>query len=44
VPVAAVDGKPNYSIFYGEGRFNSKRQVRCTVDLYETYKAACGSS
>src|SRR5258708_2362927 len=31
---AAVAGKPNYIIFYGEGCFNSKRQARRTVDLY----------
>jgi len=31
-------GKPAYAIFYGEGCFNSKRQARRTVDLYEKYK------
>ena len=34
----AVAGKPNYVIIYGEGCFNSKRQARRTVDLYEKYK------
>ncbi len=34
----AVQGKPAYAIFYGEGCFNSKRQARRTVDLYEKYK------
>jgi hypothetical protein len=33
-----VSGKPAYSIFYGEGCFNSKRQARRTVELYEKYK------
>ena len=28
-------GKPAYIIIYGEGCFNSKRQARRTVDLYE---------
>ena len=35
---AAVCGKPAYAIFYGEGCFNSKRQARRTVELYEKYK------
>ena len=35
---AAVAGKPNYAIFYGEACFNSKRQARRTVSLYEKYK------
>jgi hypothetical protein len=35
---AAVAGKPNYIIFYGEGCFNSKRQARRMVDLYQKYK------
>jgi hypothetical protein len=35
---AAVLGKPNYIIFYGEGCFNSKRQARRTVNLYQKYK------
>jgi hypothetical protein len=34
----AVPGKPNYVIIYGEGCFNSKRQARRTVSLYEKYK------
>jgi hypothetical protein len=34
----AVSGKPNYIIIYGEGCFNSKRQARRTVSLYEKYK------
>jgi hypothetical protein len=33
-----VSGKPAYIIMYGEGCFNSKRQARCTVGLYEKYK------
>ena len=32
-----VAGKPNYVIIYGEGCFNSKRQARRTVDLYNKY-------
>ncbi|HEX9112634.1 MAG TPA: hypothetical protein VF845_14230 [Terriglobales bacterium] len=31
-------GKPAYIILYGEGCFNSKRQVRRTVELYEKYR------
>jgi hypothetical protein len=31
-------GKPTYVIMYGEGCFNSKRQARRTVSLYEKYK------
>jgi hypothetical protein len=34
----AVAGKPNYVIIYGERCFNSKRQARRTVSLYEKYK------
>lgn len=34
----AIEGKPNYVIIYGEGCFNSKRQARRTVSLYEKYK------
>jgi hypothetical protein len=34
----AVADKPNYVIIYGEGCFNSKRQARRTVSLYEKYK------
>ena len=33
-----VAGKPAYVILYGEGCFNSKRQARRTVGLYEKYK------
>src|SRR5579863_10414562 len=33
-----VPGKPNYVIIYGEGCFNSKRQARRTVDLYNKYR------
>ena len=33
-----VSGKPAYVILYGEGCFNSKRQARRTVGLYEKYK------
>src|SRR5438309_4250224 len=31
-------GKPAYIILYGEGCYNSKRQARRTVELYEKYK------
>jgi hypothetical protein len=31
-------GKPTYAILYGEGCYNSKRQARRTVALYEKYK------
>jgi hypothetical protein len=34
----AVPGKPTYAIIYGEACFNSKRQARRTVELYEKYK------
>jgi thiol-disulfide isomerase/thioredoxin len=34
----AVAGKPTYIIMYGEGCFNSKRQARRTIELYERYK------
>jgi hypothetical protein len=33
-----VSGKPAYVIMYGEGCYNSKRQARRTVSLYEKYK------
>jgi len=33
-----ASGKPSYVIIYGEGCFNSKRQARRTVELYEKYK------
>lgn len=32
-----VAGKPTYVIIYSEGCFNSKRQARRTVSLYEKY-------
>ena len=31
-------GKTNYVIIYGEGCFNSKRQARRTVELYNKYR------
>jgi thioredoxin-like negative regulator of GroEL len=31
-------GKPAYVLMYGEGCYNSKRQARRTVSLYEKYK------
>jgi hypothetical protein len=34
-----VAGKPNYVIIYGEGCFNSKRQARRTVELYNNYRS-----
>jgi hypothetical protein len=34
----AAAGKPAYVIIYGEGCYNSKRQARRTVSLYEKYK------
>jgi hypothetical protein len=33
-----IPGTPAYIIMYGEGCFNSKRQARRTVELYEAYK------
>jgi hypothetical protein len=36
--IGAVMGKPNYVMIYGEGCFNSKRQARRTVALYERYQ------
>jgi thioredoxin-like negative regulator of GroEL len=33
-----TSGKPAYIIFYGEACYNSKRQARRTVSLYEKYK------
>lgn len=33
-----VSGKPAYVIMYGEACYNSKRQARRTVSLYEKYK------
>src|SRR5271169_6330781 len=35
----AVPGRPNYVIIYGEGCFNSKRQARRTVELYNKYRS-----
>lgn len=34
----AVAGAPNYVIIYGEACYNSKRQARRTVSLYEKYR------
>ena len=34
-----VSGKTNYVIMYGEGCFNSKRQPRRTVELYDKYRS-----
>jgi len=34
-----IAGKPNYIIIYGEGCFNSKRQERRTVELYNKYRS-----
>jgi thiol-disulfide isomerase/thioredoxin len=34
-----VAGKPNYVIIYGQGCFNSKRQARRTVELYNKYRS-----
>lgn len=33
-----VAGKPNYVIMYGEACYNSKRQARRTVSLWEKYR------
>jgi hypothetical protein len=33
-----VPGKPAYVIMYGEGCYNSKRQARRTVQLYQQFK------
>src|SRR5260370_42451522 len=33
-----VAGKTNYVIIYGEGCFNSKRQARLSVELYNKYR------
>ena len=35
---AAASGRPAYVIMYGEACYNSKRQARRTVSLYEKYK------
>src|SRR5271169_6298731 len=34
-----VAGKNNYVIIYGKGCFNSKRQARRTVELYNKYRS-----
>jgi len=34
----AVRGKPNYVLIFQEGCFNSKRQARRSVNLYEKYR------
>lgn len=34
----AASSKPSYVIMYGEACYNSKRQARRTVSLYEKYK------
>ncbi len=34
----SVAGRPTYAIIYGEACFNSKRQARRTVSLYERYR------
>ena len=34
-----VAGKPNYVIIYGEGCYNSKRQARRTVELFNKYRS-----
>ena len=33
-----VKGVPNYILFYGEECYNSKREARLTVHMYEKYK------
>jgi len=33
-----AQGMPNYMFFYGEKCYNSKRQARTTVHMYEKYK------
>ena len=38
VDAGVISGKPAYVILYGEGCYNSKRQARRTVSLYEKYK------
>jgi hypothetical protein len=37
-PSGFLPGKTNYVIIYGEGCFNSKRQARRTVELYNKYR------
>jgi len=34
-----IAGKPNYVIIYGEGCFNSKRQAKRTMELYNKYRS-----
>jgi len=38
IDAGVAPGKPAYIILYGEGCYNSKRQARRTVSLYEKYK------
>jgi thioredoxin-like negative regulator of GroEL len=38
IDAGVISGKPAYVILYGEGCYNSKRQARRTVSLYEKYK------
>jgi hypothetical protein len=38
VQAGFVAGRTNYVIMYGEGCFNSKRQARRTVELYNKYR------
>ena len=38
IDAGVIPGKPAYVILYGEGCYNSKRQARSTVSLYEKYK------
>lgn len=38
----AETGRPNYIIIYAEGCFNSKRQARRTVELYQKYQDKVG--
>ena len=38
IEAGLVPGKPAYIILYGEGCYNSKRQARRTVDLYDKYR------
>jgi hypothetical protein len=38
IDAGVAAGKPAYIILYGEGCYNSKRQARRTVSLYEKYK------
>jgi len=38
IQAGLVTGKPNYIIIFGEACYNSKRQARRTVELYEKYR------